>query len=112
MSEAYLLARSTTIVLQRRVDGNTTTKHRSSLSAVKTIGNLEDKVARVTSIGSVTTVRLAAAILVLVAICVGAVQAVVLFAVLAVLALSAAVRLGADTNYKRVSFGLGEYCRP
>lgn len=112
MSETHLLARSTTIVLQRRVDSDTTTKHRSGLRAVKTIGDLEDKVARVASIGSVTTVRLAAAILVLVAICVGAVQAVVLFAILAVLALSAAVRLRTDADYRGVSIGLAESCRP
>lgn len=64
-----------------------------------------------TSVGSITTVRLAAAVLVLVAVCVGAVQAVVLFAILAVLAFSAAVGLGADTDYEGVSTGLVKFCR-
>ena len=101
--QSYLLARSSTIVLQWRVDCDTTTQHGSCLSAVETLGDVEDEVSRVTSIGSVTTVTLAGAILVLVAVCVGHVQAVVLLAVLAVLALAAAVRLGADTDYRRVS---------
>jgi hypothetical protein len=59
----------------------------------------------VTSIGSVTAVTLAGAILVLVAVCVGSVCAVVLVTVLAVIALAAAVRLSADTDYRTVSDG-------
>jgi hypothetical protein len=102
-SQSYLLAGSSAIVLQWRVDCDTTTQHGSCLSAVETLGDVEDEVTRVTSIGSVTTVTLAGAILVLVAVCVGHVQAVVLFAVLAVLALAAAVRLGADTDCAGVS---------
>lgn len=87
----HLLARSTTIVLQRRVNGDTTTEHGSRIRAVQTIRNVEDKAARVTSISRVTTIGLAAAILVLVAVCVCDIQAVVLLTILAVLALSAAV---------------------
>ena len=98
MSETYLLARSASVVLQWRVDGNTTTKHGSGISAVQPLGNVEDKSAGVTSIGGVTTVGLSAAVLVLVAVCVGNVYAVVLFTILAILAFSTAVRLSADTD--------------
>jgi len=101
--QSYLLARSSTIVLQWRVDGDTTTKHGSSLSTVETVGNIKDEVAGMTSIGSVATITLAGAILVLVAVCVGNVQTVVLFAILAVLALAAAVRLSADTDCRGFS---------
>jgi hypothetical protein len=101
--QSYLLARSSTVVLQWRVDCDTTTEHRSCLGAVETVGDVEDEVTRVASIGSVTTITLAGSVLVLVAVCVGDVQAVILFTILAVLALAAAVRLSADTDYKTVS---------
>jgi hypothetical protein len=101
--QSYLLARSTAVVLQWRVDGDTTTQHWSCLGAVETLGDVEDEVAGVTSIGSVSTITLAGAILVLVAVCVGCVHTVVLFTILAVLALAAAVRLSADTDYGAVS---------
>ena len=103
--QAHLLARSSAVVLQWRVYGNTTTQHGSSLSTVETVGDVEDEVAGMTSISGVATVTLAGAILVLVAVCVCNVQAVVLFTVLAVLALAAAVGLSADTDYKTVSHG-------
>lgn len=101
--QAHLLARSSAVVLQRRVYGNTTTKHGSSFGTVETVGNVEDEVAGMTSIGSVATVTLAGAILVLIAVCVGNVQTVVLFTILAILALATAVRLSADTDCEGVS---------
>ena len=72
---------------------------------------LNTKLPVTTSIGSVATVTLAGTILILVAVCAGQVQAVVLFAILAVLAIAAAVRLSADTDYRRVSDGTVEHRR-
>jgi hypothetical protein len=101
--QSYLLARSTAVVLQWRVDSDTTTQHWSCLSAVETLRDVEDEVTRMTGIGSVSTITLARAILVLVTVCVGCVGTVVLVTILAVVALAAAVRLSANTDYRTVS---------
>lgn len=102
-NDTDLLSRSGTVILQWRVDGNTTTEHGSGLGAIKTIGDLECESTRVTGVGCVATVGLAGAVLVLIAVCVGSVQAMALIAVLAVLALAAAVGLSADTDWETIS---------
>ena len=97
------LAGTTAVADEGRVDGNTTAEHGSGLSTIKTIGDLECESTRVTGVGCVATVGLAGAVLVLVAVCVGSVQAMALVAVLAVLALAAAVGLSADTDWETIS---------
>lgn len=55
----YLHARTAAVVLQWRVDRDTTAHHRSSILGLNTLWNLDDEVARSTVVGCVTTHGLA-----------------------------------------------------
>jgi len=92
-----LLARSTSIGLERRVYSDTTAHHRRSIRAVKTLRDLQDKVTVRAVVRGVPTVGLAS-VGPLAAVGVCRLGAVVLVTGLALLALEARAGLGADSN--------------
>jgi len=92
-----LLARSTSVGLEGRVNSNTTTHHRRRIRAVKTLRDLQDKVAVRTVVRGVSTVGLAS-VGPLSTVGVRGLGAVVLVTGLALLALEARAGLGADAD--------------